>query len=173
MRSSARPIGILMAIGGLIVLVGILAWGLVGLSNDDFETTGFILLVIVASIVLLPIILGGVFMIMKGGAELKDLARIDKQRSLLNIVQTRGQIQISDLVLELQSSRDEVEANLEELVGRGLFSGYVDWKKGMLYSVEASKMREMQVCPNCGGQMQMAGKGKISCPYCGADVFLT
>lgn len=162
-----------MAVGGLIVLIGIIAWGLVGISDDNLETSGFLLLVIVASIVLLPIILGGVFMIMKGGAEQKDLARIDKQRALLNIVQTRGQISISDLVLELQSSRDEVEANLEELVGRGLFSGYVDWTKGMLYSVDAAKMRETQTCPNCGGQMQLAGKGKITCPYCGADLFLT
>jgi len=161
-----------MAVGGLIILLGTVAWGVTGLSDDDLQTSGFILLLVVAAIVLAPIILGGVFMIIKGGAETKDLAKIDKQRELLNIVQTRGQVSINDLVLELQSTRDEVEGSLEELVGRGLFSGYVDWKKGMLFSVEASKMRDLRACPNCGGQLELAGKGKIRCPYCGADVFL-
>jgi ribosomal protein S27AE len=162
-----------MAVGGLLVLLGIIAWGLTGLSGDDLEMSGFILLVVVASIVLLPVILGGVFMILKGGAEQADIADVERQRKLLSIVQTRGQVSISDLVLDLQSTREGVESDLNDLVGRGLFSGYVDWGKGMLYSVEASKMRDMQTCPNCGGQLQMAGKGKISCPYCGADLFLS
>ncbi len=162
-----------MAIGGGIVLAGVIAWGLTGLSDDDIQMSGFILLIVVAAIVLLPIILGGVFMIIKGGAETKDLAEIDQQRKLLNLVQARGQVSISDLVLDMQSTREKIQHSLTELVGRGLFSGYVDWKKGMLYSVEASKMRDQQNCPNCGGQMELAGKGKVTCPYCGADIFLT
>lgn len=173
MRSSAKPIGMLMAIGGGMLLAGVVAWGLTGLSDDDLQLAGFILLVVVASIVLLPIILGGVFMIIKGGAETKDLAEIDQQRKLLNLVQARGQVSISDLVLDMQSTREKIQHSLTELVGRGLFSGYVDWKKGMLYSVEASSLRDKKNCPNCGGQMELAGKGKITCPYCGADIFLS
>ena len=173
MRSSARTIGLLMAGGGTLVLLGIIAWGLQGLSNDDFEGTGFTLLVIVALIVLLPIILGGLFMVIKGRSEEKDLAEVDQQRKLLNLVMARGQVSISDLVLDLQTTRDAVQQSLTDLVGRGLFSGYVDWSKGMLYSVEASKLQGQHNCPNCGGQMELAGNGKITCPYCGADVFLT
>ena len=92
---------------------------------------------------------------------------------LLDIVSTRGQVSIADLVLELKSSRDDVEKNLNELVGRGLFSGYVDWNKGMLYSVEASKLQGAQYCPNCGGKLELAGKGVVTCPYCGAQIFLS
>jgi ribosomal protein S27AE len=173
MRSSAKTIGMLMAGGGLILLLGILAWGLQGLSNGDLEGTGFILLIILACIVLLPLILVGAFMVLKGKSETKDLAELEQQRKLLNAVQTRGQVSISDLVLDLGSTRDKVQQSLNELVGRGLFSGYVDWNKGVLYSVEASKLQDMQTCPNCGGQLQLAGKGKVTCPYCGADVFLS
>jgi uncharacterized protein (DUF983 family) len=27
-------------------------------------------------------------------------------------------------------------------------------------------------CPNCGAQLELAGKGLIVCPYCGTEVFL-
>ena len=173
MRSSAKTVGLLMAGGGSLVFLAILVWGLLGLNNDDIESTGFILLIALALIVLLPIILGGVFMIVKGRAETKNLAEVDQQRKLLNLVQTRGQASINDLVLDLQTTRDAVQQSLTELVGRGLFSGYVDWNKGMLYSVEASKLQGQQTCPNCGGQVKLAGKGVIKCPYCGAEIFLT
>ena len=173
MRSSARTIGILLAGGGSIVLAVIVIWGLSGRSSGDLETSGFVLLLGLALVILLPVILGGLFMIVKGQAETRNLAEVDEQRKLLNLVQTRGQVSISDLVLDLQSNRDEVQASLTELVGRGLFSGYVDWQKGMLYSVEASKLQGRQTCPNCGGAVELAGKGLIKCPYCGAEIFLT
>ncbi len=173
MRSSAKTIGILLAGGGLLLLAGIVAWGLIGLSNGDLENDGFALLLVLAGIVLLPLILVGGFMIVKGRSEVKNLAELDQQRKLLNVVQTRGQVSISDLVLDLGTTRDAVQQSLNELVGRGLFSGYVDWNKGMLYSVEASKLTGQQTCPNCGGQLELAGKGKIRCPYCGADIFIS
>lgn len=163
----------LMAIGGTLVLLAVITWGWTGMADDDLQTSGFVLLLVIAAIVLLPIILAGVYMILKGREEIKDLAEIDQQRKLLNLVQARGQVSISDLVLDMQTTREKVQHSLTELVGRGLFSGYVDWNKGMLYSVEASKMRDQQTCPNCGGQMELAGKGTIRCPYCGADIFLS
>src|SRR4051794_21396310 len=125
MRSSAKTIGMLMAGGGLILLLGITAWGLQGLSNNDLEGTGFTLLMILACIVLLPLILVGAFMVLKGQSETQDLAELEQKRKLLNVVQTRGQVSIGDLVLDLGSTRDKVQHSLNELVGRGLFSGYV------------------------------------------------
>ena len=76
-------------------------------------------------------------------------------------------------MFELNATKDKVQHRIfTELVGRGLFSGYVDWNKGMLFSVEA---------PNCKGRevselrrpARLAGKGLIKCPYCGAEIFLT
>jgi DNA-directed RNA polymerase subunit RPC12/RpoP len=33
-------------------------------------------------------------------------------------------------------------------------------------------MREGKKCPNCGGEQAFAGKGVITCPYCGSELFL-
>lgn len=173
MRSSATTVGALLAGGGTLVLAAVLIWGMLGLQNDDLESTGFVLLIALALIILLPLILGGTYMIIKGRAEAENLEEVDQQRKLLNLVQTRGQVSISDLVLDMQTTREDVQHSLTELVGRGLFSGYVDWSRGMLYSVEASKLQGQQTCPNCGGQLELAGKGVIKCPYCGAEIFLS
>jgi DNA-directed RNA polymerase subunit RPC12/RpoP len=27
-------------------------------------------------------------------------------------------------------------------------------------------------CPNCGGELQIAGKGVIKCPYYGSEIFV-
>ena len=51
--------------------------------------------------------------------------------------------------------------------------GAINWDKGLLYSVESQQLTEGRKCPNCGGDLQFAGKGLIVCPYCGSEVFLT
>ena len=71
----------------------------------------------------------------------------------------------------MKSSADEVRADIYKLVGLGLFTGYVNWKDGVLYSVEASNLT-VNRCPNCGGEHAFAVKGVITCQYCGSDIFL-
>ena len=173
MRSSAKTVGLIMSVGGALLLALVVAWVLQGVAADDVEGTGATLGIGLAAVILLPVIGGGLFMIVKGRSESADLARVDQQRKLLNLVQTRGQVTIADLVLDLKSSRGQVQSDLVDLVGRGLFSGYVDWKRGMLYSVQASQLQGQKNCPNCGGEVQLGGKGLVVCPYCGAEIFLT
>lgn len=173
MASSGRVVGLLMLGAGSVVGLGIWLWLISGMREDRLEASGAIFGFILSLFLVVPLVGGGIYFIIKGSAEAKELARVREQRRLLDIVTTRGQVSIPDLVLELNSTRDKVQRDLNELVGRGLFSGYVDWNKGMLYSVEASKLQGQQTCPNCGGNLQLAGKGLIKCPYCGAEIFLT
>jgi len=173
LASSGKTLGLILIGIGLVLCLAIGAWLLSGLADESLRASGAILGLVLTILFLgAPLIGGGLYILSRGRAEEKDLAKVREQRALLDIVQTRGQVKISDLVLELKSTRDAVQSDLHALVGRGLFSGYVDWDKGMLYSVEASKLNGQQHCPNCGGQLELAGKGLIKCPYCGAEIFL-
>ena len=99
-------------------------------------------------------------------------ATAEKQRELLDIIKARGQIDIGDVAIQMQVSKDEVQHMLHQLVGMGLYSGYINWDEGTLYSKEASQIRDLKNCYHCGGEVKFAGKGVLSCPYCGTEYFL-
>jgi len=114
---------ILIGVGAAIGLaVG--AWILAALADGSTGLSGAILgFVLLLIFLVAPLIGGGIYILTKGRAEERELAHVRSQRALIDIVKTRGQVQISDLVLELKSTRDQVQQNLYDLVGRGLFPG--------------------------------------------------
>lgn len=167
-----RTIGIiLIAIGviGCLILTALMGSYVM---DESLSRSAAILGFALGAVVLAIPLAAGVFMLWKGQQEVAAGAQAQKQRELLNMVKTRGQVAISDLAIEMDSSREEVQAMLHDLVGKGLFSGYVNWDEGMLYSRQASELRERSTCEVCGGQLELAGHGVIRCPYCGTEYFL-
>ncbi len=168
-----KIIGIILLIGG--VLVGIIVAGLMFVYQQEGTLSGgaaFLGCTLGFFILVLPQLGFGGFFLWKGTQEAGDSDRSKKQRDLLNIVKTQGQVDIGDLVIEMGSSTDEVKGLLKDLVGMGLFSGYVNWDEGMLYSQQATKLRELHNCANCDGELELAGQGVVQCPYCGTEYFL-
>jgi predicted ArsR family transcriptional regulator len=100
------------------------------------------------------------------------LRLIEKYRQLEAIVQARGQIYLTELEDELQVPREMLRRWVRGLVRKKLFSGYVNWEEGLLSSLEAEQLADQEHCPHCGGETNLAGKGVISCTYCGVEIFL-
>jgi len=127
---------------------------------------GFVVLVF-------PLVGGGALILARSRRESATLDRVSRQRKMLGIVESAGEISINDLALELDTTADDVRSDLYDLVSKGLFSGYVDWERGRLFARQASELRGRTTCPNCGGTISLAGKGLVRCDYCNAEIFLS
>jgi hypothetical protein len=172
-KNMGKTIGLILIAGGIIIGIIITVLMLVYKGEGLLTASGAALGIVLGFLVLvLPQLGFGAFLFWKGGQDAAITARAQKQRQLLDIVKTQGQIGISDLVIELNSSRDKVQQMLYQLVGMGLFSGYVNWDEGMLYSRQARELRQLKNCEVCNGELELAGKGVIRCPFCGTEYFL-
>jgi len=170
-----KLVGIILIFVGAACGALYLVWGVLNLAGKEggLGITGFVLgLAVVFLVVVAPLVGGGVYLFIRGRREEAEYAGVAKEKKLLNMVQTQGQVKVTEVALELDSTRDQVKEYLYDVVGKGLFTGYVNWKDGMLYSKEASQMKGGAKCPNCGAKLELAGKGVITCPYCGTDIFL-
>jgi hypothetical protein len=175
MVSSARIIGIVLVVAGGIIGLVATAWIVSGITdpNGELRLSGAILgFALVLGFLVVPLVGGGAVIYRRGASEATAFEKAGRQRKLLGIVETAGEISIADLALQLDGTRESVRGDLYDLVSKGLFAGYVDWDRGVLYARQASEMREGGTCPNCGGSLSLAGKGLIRCQYCGAEIFL-
>lgn len=166
-----RLAGIMLIVLGVVVAIVAGAW-LFG--NEDLTGParilglGLVLLALVA-----PLVGFGVYLTVFGGKQARQQQSAAEQRTLLNIVQSRGQVNIDEVAVEMQLPREQIRNMLYNLVGLEVFSGYINWDKGVLYSSQASQLRELQQCPNCGGEITLSGKGVARCRFCGTEFFLS
>ncbi len=170
--NSGRIVGILLIIAGIALGVIGVGWLIASVATGNLGVTGAIL---GGALLALPILLllgAGVFLLVRSGREAVVDAEREILRRILDMVQSKGQVPISDLVFEFKSTRDQVQNQVHALVGMGVFSGYVNWEEGVLYSAEAANLRDLDRCKHCGGELKLVGKGVIHCPFCGTEYFL-
>ena len=173
MSNSGKLIGTILIVAGIALLAVVVLWVGGGVLSHKYEDLAAPMLGIGAAIIfgVAPLVGLGSFLFVKGRQEAVGMAEVQKERTLLNMVQTRGQVDVPTAVLELKVSRDTMKQYVYDLVGKGLFTGYVNWDKGVLYSRQAADMPTDR-CPNCGGRLELAGKGVVQCPFCGTEIFL-
>lgn len=173
MIGSGRIVGLGLIIGSALIFLAFLAWAVTALFTSETSQGGMVLGILLALLVMLPIFGIGVYLLRRGRDEETQMAEVRQEKKILNMVLAQGQVTIGELIAELREPRERIEDMIRNLVGKRLFSGAINWDKGILYSVESSALAAGQTCPNCGGKLQFAGKGLISCSYCGSEVFLT
>ena len=170
MRNTSQTVGIVLIAAGLIIGALAIGWLALGVMGDgDLEMSGALLFI---GFLVIPLVGAGLLVLTRARRESAAMERAQRQRKLLGVVEAAGEISIADVALETGGTRDTVRDDLYDLVSKGLFSGYVDWDRGQLIARQASELRGRETCPNCGGQLSLAGKGLVKCPYCGAEIFL-
>ena len=167
--NSGKTIGIILVAAGLVLCLAAGAWLL---AAENISRGGAALGLVLVIVIVAPLVGGGVFLLVRGSREEKAMAHVAQERKLLSMVKTQGQVNIGDAALELNASLDEVKNWIYDLVGKGLFSGYINWDNEILYSQQASQMRGETTCKHCGGELSLAGKGVVRCPFCGTEYFL-
>jgi hypothetical protein len=166
MRS--RIIGIVLMVVGL----GFAAWlasGMAEAVSRGDSITGYILGLVLFT---LPWFAVSLYMLLASRGEIKEESKADKERTILGAVMTRGRVSVADLAIECDLTREQVRDYIYDLIGKDLFRGYVNWEKGELVSAEAAQIKA-DVCPNCGGKVEIAGKGLVRCPFCGTETYLS
>ena len=171
MVGQGRTMGLILFIVALIMalVAGLLLFS--GMAEGRLRLSGFLLGLAFVFMLALPLLGTGAFLFMRGQSEAQQFAEAAKEKKILNIVRTQGRVNIAELVIEMDLTRDQVKEYIYDLVGKGLFAGYINWNEGILYAREASEMQTTK-CPNCGGIREFVGKGIVKCPYCGSDLFL-
>ncbi|MBK8026090.1 MAG: hypothetical protein IPK19_33070 [Chloroflexi bacterium] len=171
--NQSRLVGLILGVVGLGVALIAGLWIASQVSAGSLESGGALL---GAGLVFIPValLLGfGVYLFVRGGTQAQEESVMQKQRQLLDIVRSRGQVSVNDMALEMRVSVDAVKDMIHQLVGLQVFSGYVNWNEGTLYSAEASNLRSLDKCKNCGGEITLVGKGVVACKYCGTEYFLS
>jgi len=172
--NSGRLIGLITIVVGALVAVLAIAYVAINTANGMLSAGGAILgLAIALLVIVAPLVGFGIYMLVQSNQDAKAQARAADQRRLLDIVRSRGQVDITDLAVEMQVSPEALRDMIHQLVGLQVFSGYVHWDKGMLYSAEARSLRELQKCHNCGGEIELVGKGVVTCRFCGTEYYLS
>lgn len=170
MSGSTRAVGIILIVAAIVLGVALGGWLLSGFAEENLRRSGLMLGLVIVAVLVLPLLGGGALLILKGRGEARHMAELQKEKRLLNMIRTQGQVSLGEAAIELDVSRETLKRYLYDLVGKQLFSGYVNWDQDMLYSSDASNMGT-GTCPSCGGKLESAGKGVIHCPYCGTEIF--
>lgn len=169
---SGRIVAFILVGAGLLVFVVGGLWLGGGLAEGNLRITGALLGAGLMVILIIPLIGAAIYLFVQSGHEAAEDAERADLRKILDMVKSRGQLPISDIVLELGETKDQVQDKIHALVGMGVFSGFINWEEGTLYSEDAAGLREIDRCKYCGGEVRLAGKGVMTCPYCGTEYFL-
>lgn len=114
---------------------------------------------------------GGIIVLHRARLHAQEMVGVHLREDILERVLSRGRCRFDDLARELQVRPATIESGIYDLVGLRLFTGYINWRGREIISAEAHQISGDK-CPNCGGHLELAGKGVSRCAYCGTETYL-
>ncbi len=170
--NQSKLVATIVVIAGLLWMIVMAAFFYSGLQSGKLDISAALLgLILFAGVPAGAAFAIAAVLYARGARDDRQLRNLRLEQAVLQRVSTRGEVMLGDIVTELGVSKQQVEQAIYSVVGKNLFTGYVDWKTGRLISVEASQLPTDR-CPNCGGEMELAGKGVARCAHCGSETFL-
>ena len=130
--NTGRLVGVILIVVGFGVAVIAGLWLALQVSGEQISAGGAM---VGAGIAFIPVALlagFGIYMYVQGGKEAVLESEMQKQRQLLDIIKSRGQVRVPDVAMEMQVSVESIQNMVHQLVGLQVFSGYINWDKGML-----------------------------------------
>ncbi len=168
-----KTVGIILIVAAIgVLLLGSVLLGAYYVEGSLTISAALLGFVILSIVLVIPLLAGGILLLSRAKREAVDDAESKDLRMILDAVKTKGQVEISQLVIDLQSDRETVRDQIYRLVGMGIFEGYVNWDEGVLYSEDAAELRNLEECKHCNGKLKLVGKGTVACPFCGTEYFL-
>ena len=127
MTGSGKTIGMIMIVAGIAIglIAALFFWS--GAASGRTTSAMILGFGIVFVFVVLPVVGVGGLMFVKGRQEAAAFAEIEKEKRVLNMVLTQGQVRVAEVALELNATRDQVKEWIYDLVGKGLFTGYINY----------------------------------------------
>src|SRR4051812_47688423 len=115
--NTGRLVGILLTIAGIVVAVLAGLWIATQVSTGQMRSDSAFVAAALAFIPVALLVGFGIYMYVQGSSQAEEESVMHKQRELLDIVKSRGQVSVNDLALEMNASVDSVKSMVHQLVG--------------------------------------------------------
>jgi hypothetical protein len=80
------------------------------------------------------LVLGGIYMRTRGMRASEAESFVHKQRQLVDLLNVRGTVQVSEMAAALQVDEADLREMVEQLTRLDIFTGRVDWEQGIMYA---------------------------------------
>lgn len=101
-----------------------------------------------------------------------DLKTAQQQQQLTQALQTNRQISLDQLAAQCRQSAAELQYNLADMLEKQGWTGYINWKEGVLYSQQTNELVHLTHCPVCNTEIETGHRPHIQCPGCRTEFFL-
>ena len=88
MSGSTKTVGAILIAAAIIIGLVSVTWLVSGLAEENIRKSGLMLGLVIVAVLALPLLGGGIFLILKSRSEASHMAEIQKEKRLLNMIQT-------------------------------------------------------------------------------------